>query len=207
MKRKLGPVAFILETTRAHQRMKKAISGLCLEGTPVYHSHSKKGYCVLAGVPQAGGTFNLHLYRHDAGEKEGEVKSLYNITLEQFDHYGYQYAELTSAKPPTLRFSKLPVPGREVDPEGRSRFACTRLKEWSNPWSEFKCYPQEICWMYLDESKDPDDDTEVSVGYPWNATPRHPSYPCRQLKWSTFVIQYHIFYDFHGLIDGPVSNL
>ena len=118
MKRKLGPVAFILETTRAHQRMKKAISGLCLEGTPVYHSHSKKGYCVLAGVPQAGGTVNLHLYRHDAGEKEGEVKSLYNITLEQFDHYGYQYAELTSAKPPTLRFSELPVTGRKLDPEG-----------------------------------------------------------------------------------------
>lgn len=206
MKRKLGPVAFILETTRAHQRMKKAISGLCLEGTPVYHSHSKKGYCVLAGVPQAGGTFNLHLYRHDAGEKEGEVKSLYNITLEQFDHYGYQYAELTSAKPPTLRFSELPVPGRKLDPEGNVVFACIRRKAWSDPQAGFKCCPQEICWMYLDEDTDPDDGM-VTVGYPWNSTPRHPSYPCRQLKWSTFVIQYHIFYDFHGLIDGPVSNL
>lgn len=206
MKRKLGPVAFILETTRAHQRMKKAISGLCLEGTPVYHSHSKKGYCVLAGVPQAGGTFNLHLYRHDAGEKEGEVKSLYNITLEQFDHYGYQYAELTSAKPPTLRFSELPVTGRKLDPEGNVVFACIRRKAWSDPQAGFKCCPQEICWMYLDEDTDPDDGM-VTVGYPWNSTPRHPSYPCRQLKWSTFVIQYHIFYDFHGLIDGPVSNL
>lgn len=206
MKRKLGPVAFILETTRAHQRMKKAISGLCLEGTPVYHSHSKKGYCVLAGVPQAGGTFNLRLYRHDAGEKEGEVKSLYNITLEQFDHYGYQYAELTSAKPPTLRFSELPVTGRKLDPEGNVVFACIRRKAWSDPQAGFKCCPQEICWMYLDEDTDPDDGM-VTVGYPWNSTPRHPSYPCRQLKWSTFVIQYHIFYDFHGLIDGPVSNL
>lgn len=206
MKRKLGPVAFILETTRAHQRMKKAISGLCLEGTPVYHSHSKKGYCVLAGVPQAGGTFDLHLYRHDAGEKEGEVKSLYNITLEQFDHYGYQYAELTSAKPPTLRFSELPVTGRKLDPEGNVVFACIRRKAWSDPQAGFKCCPQEICWMYLDEDTDPDDGM-VTVGYPWNSTPRHPSYPCRQLKWSTFVIQYHIFYDFHGLIDGPVSNL
>lgn len=206
MKRKLGPVAFILETTRAHQRMKKAISGLCLEGTPAYHSHSKKGYCVLAGVPQAGGTFNLHLYRHDAGEKEGEVKSLYNITLEQFDHYGYQYAELTSAKPPTLRFSELPVTGRKLDPEGNVVFACIRRKAWSDPQAGFKCCPQEICWMYLDEDTDPDGGM-VTVGYPWNSTPRHPSYPCRQLKWSTFVIQYHIFYDFHGLIDGPVSNL
>lgn len=206
MKRKLGPVAFILETTRAHQRMKKAISGLCLEGTPVYHSHSKKGYCVLAGVPQAGGTFSLHLYRHDAGEKEGEVKSLYNITLEQFDHYGYQYAELTSAKPPTIRFSELPVTGRKLDPEGNVVFACIRRKAWSDPQAGFKCCPQEICWMYLDEDTDPDDGM-VTVGYPWNSTPRHPSYPCRQLKWSTFVIQYHIFYDFHGLIDGPVSNL
>lgn len=206
MKRKLGPVAFILETTRAYQRMKKAISGLCLEGTPVYHSHSKKGYCVLAGVPQAGGTFNLYLYRHDAGEKEGEVKSLYNITLEQFDHYGYQYAELTSAKPPTLRFSELPVTGRKLDPEGNVVFACIRRKAWSDPQAGFKCCPQEICWMYLDEDTDPDDGM-VTVGYPWNSTPRHPSYPCRQLKWSTFVIQYHIFYDFHGLIDGPVSNL
>ena len=186
--------------------MKKAISGLCLEGTPVYHSHSKKGYCVLAGVPQAGGTFNLHLYRHDAGEKEGEVKSPYNITLEQFDHYGYQYAELTSAKPPTLRFSELPVTGRKLDPEGNVVFACIRRKAWSDPQAGFKCCPQEICWMYLDEDTDPDDGM-VTVGYPWNSTPRHPSYPCRQLKWSTFVIQYHIFYDFHGLIDGPVSNL
>lgn len=186
--------------------MKKAISGLCLEGTPVYHSHSKKGYCVLAGVPQARGTFNLHLYRHDAGEKEGEVKSLYNITLEQFDHYGYQYAELTSAKPPTLRFSELPVTGRKLDPEGNVVFACIRRKAWSDPQAGFKCRPQEICWMYLDEDTDPDDGM-VTVGYPWNSTPRHPSYPCRQLKWSTFVIQYHIFYDFHGLIDGPVSNL
>lgn len=183
--------------------MKKAVSGLCLEGTPVYHSHGKKGYCVLAGVPQAGGTFNLHPYRHDAGEKEGEVKSLYNITLEQFDRYGYRYAESTSAKPPTLRFSELPVTGREADPEGRSRFACTRLKEWSDPWSEFKCYPQEICRTYPDESKDPDDDTEVSVGYPWNATSRHPRYPFQRMKWSTFVIRYRIFYEFHGLIDGP----
>lgn len=186
--------------------MKKAISGLCLEGTPVYHSHSKKGYCVLAGVPQAGGTFNLHLYRHDAGEKEGEVKSLYNITLEQFDHYGYQYAELTSAKPPTLRFSELPVTGRKLDPEGNVVFACIRRKAWSDPQAGFKCCPQEICWMYLGEDTDPDGGM-VTVGYPWNSTPRHPSYPCRQLKWSTFVIQYHIFYDFHGLIDGPVSNL
>lgn len=183
--------------------MKKAISGLCLEGTPVYHSHSKKGYCVLAGVPQAGGTFNLHLYRHDAGEKEGEVKSLYNITLEQFDHYGYQYAELTSAKPPTLRFSELPVTGRKLDPEGNVVFACIRRKAWSDPQAGFKCCPQEICWMYLDESKDPDDDTEVSVGYPWNATSRHPRYPFQRMKWSTFVIQYRIFYEFHGLIDGP----
>lgn len=186
--------------------MKKDISGLCLEGTPVYHSHSKKGYCVLAGVPQAGGTFNLHLYRHDAGEKKGEVKSLYNITLGQFDHYGYQYAELTSAKPPTLRFSELPVTGRKLDPEGNVVFACIRRKAWSDPQAGFKCCPQEICWMYLDEDTDPDDGM-VTVGYPWNSTPRHPSYPCRQLKWSTFVIQYHIFYDFHGLIDGPVSNL
>lgn len=99
----------------------------------------------------------MHLYRYDTEKKGEEVKSLYNITPEQFDLYGYQYVELTSAKSPTISFSKLPVPGREVDPEGRSRFACTRLKEWSNPWSEFKCYPQEICWMYLDESKDPDD--------------------------------------------------
>lgn len=206
MKRKLGPVAFILETTRAYQRMKKAISGLCLEGTPVYHKRSKKGYCVLAGIPRIGGTFDLHLYRHDAGEKEGEVKSLYNITLEQFDHYGYQYAELTSAKPPTLRFSELPVTGRKLDPEGNVVFACIRRKAWSDPQAGFKCCPQEICWMYLDEDTDPDDGM-VTVGYPWNSTPRHPSYPCRQLKWSTFVIQYHIFYDFHGLIDGPVSNL
>lgn len=206
MKRKLGPVAFILETTRAYQRVRNTISSLCLEGTPVYHKRSKKGYCVLAGVPQAGGTFNLHLYRHDAGEKEGEVKSLYNITLEQFDHYGYQYAELTSAKPPTLRFSELPVTGRKLDPEGNVVFACIRRKAWSDPQAGFKCCPQEICWMYLDEDTDPDDGM-VTVGYPWNSTPRHPSYPCRQLKWSTFVIQYHIFYDFHGLIDGPVSNL
>ena len=140
------------------------------------------------------------------GEKEGEVKSLYNITLEQFDHYGYQYAELTSAKPPTLRFSELPVTGRKLDPEGNVVFACIRRKAWSDPQAGFKCCPQEICWMYLDEDTDPDDGM-VTVGYPWNSTPRHPSYPCRQLKWSTFVIQYHIFYDFHGLIDGPVSNL
>lgn len=196
MKRKLGPVAFILETARAHQRMKKAISGLCLEGAPVYHSHSKKGYCVLAGVPQAGGTSNLHLYRHDAGEKEGEVKSLYNITLEQFGHYGCQYAELASAKPPTLRFSELPVTGRKLDPEGNVVFACIRRKAWSDPQAGFKCCPQEICWMYLDEDTGPDDGM-ATVGYPWNSTP----------KWSTFVIQCHIFYGFHGLIDGPVSNL
>lgn len=206
MKRKLGPVAFILETTRAYQRIRNTISSLCLEGTPVYHKRSKKGYCVLAGIPRIGGTFDLHLYRHDAGEKEGEVKSLYNITLEQFDHYGYQYAELTSAKPPTLRFSELPVTGRKLDPEGNVVFACIRRKAWSDPQAGFKCCPQEICWMYLDEDTDPDDGM-VTVGYPWNSTPRHPSYPCRQLKWSTFVIQYHIFYDFHGLIDGPVSNL
>lgn len=206
MKRKLGPVAFILETTRAYQRVRNTISSLCLEGTPVYHKRSKKGYCVLAGIPRIGGTFDLHLYRHDAGEKEGEVKSLYNITLEQFDHYGYQYAELTSAKPPTLRFSELPVTGRKLDPEGNVVFACIRRKAWSDPQAGFKCCPQEICWMYLDEDTDPDDGM-VTVGYPWNSTPRHPSYPCRQLKWSTFVIQYHIFYDFHGLIDGPVSNL
>lgn len=186
--------------------MKKAVSGLCLEGTPVYHSHGKKGYCVLAGVPQAGGTFDLHLYRHDAGEKEGEVKSLYNITLEQFDRYGYQYAESTSAKPPTLRFSELPVTGRKLDPEGNVVFACIRRKAWSDPQAGFKCRPREICRMYLDEDTDPDDGT-VTVGYPWNSTPRHPGYPCRQPKRSTFVIQYHIFYDFHGLIDGPVSNL
>lgn len=186
--------------------MKKAISGLCLEGTPVYHSHSKKGYCVLAGIPRTGGTFDLHLYRYDTGKKGEEVKSLYNITLEQFDHYGYQYAELTSAKPPTLRFSELPVTGRKLDPEGNVVFACIRRKAWSDPRAGFNCCPQEICWMYLDEDTDPDDGM-VTVGYPWNSTPRHPSYPCRQLKWSTFVIQYHIFYDFHGLIDGPVSNL
>lgn len=206
MKRKLGPVAFILETTRAHQRMKKAISGLCLEGTPVYHSHSKKGYCVLAGIPRIGGTFDLHLYRYDTEKKGEEVKSLYNITLEQFDLYGYQYAELTSAKPPTLRFSELPVTGRKLDPEGNVVFACIRRKAWSDPRAGFNCCPQEICWMYLDEDTDPDDGM-VTVGYPWNSTPRHPSYPCRELKWSTFVIQYHIFYDFHGLLDGPVSNL
>lgn len=206
MKRKLGPVAFILETTRAHQRMKKAISGLCLEGTPVYHSHSKKGYCVLAGIPRIGGTFDLHLYRYDTEKKGEEGKSLYNITLEQFDHYGYQYAELTSAKPPTLRFSELPVTGRKLDPEGNVVFACIRRKAWSDPRAGFNCCPQEICWMYLDEDTDPDDGM-VTVGYPWNSTPRHPSYPCRELKWSTFVIQYHIFYDFHGLLDGPVSNL
>ena len=206
MKRKLGPVAFILETTRAYQRMKKAISGLCLEGTPVYHSHSKKGYCVLAGIPRIGGTFDLHLYRYDTEKKGEEVKSLYNITPEQFDHYGYQYAELASAKPPTLRFSELPVTGRKLGPEGNVVFACIRRKAWSDPRAGFNCCPQEICWMYLDEDTDPDDGM-VTVGYPWNSTPRHPSYPCRELKWSTFVIQYHIFYDFHGLLDGPVSNL
>lgn len=206
MKRKLGPVAFILETTRAYQRIKKVISGLCLEGTPVYHSHSKKGYCVLAGIPRIGGTFDLHLYRYDTEKKGEEVKSLYNITPEQFDHYGYQYAELTSAKPPTLRFSELPVTGRKLDPEGNVVFACIRRKAWSDPRAGFNCCPQEICWMYLDEDTDPDDGM-VTVGYPWNSTPRHPSYPCRELKWSTFVIQYHIFYDFHGLLDGPVSNL
>lgn len=203
MKRKLGPVASILETARAHQRMEKAISGLCLEGTPVYHKRSKKGYCALAGVPQAGGTSGLHLYRHDAGEKGGEAKSLYNITPGQFDHYGYQYAGLASAKPPTLRFSRLPVPGRGVGPEGRGRFACTRLKEWPNPWPGFKCYPQETCWMYLDGGKGPDDGTEVSAGYPWNATSRHPRYPSQRMEWPTFAIQYRIFYEFHGLIDGP----
>ena len=207
MKRKLGPVAFILETTRAYQRIRNTISSLCLEGTPVYHKRSKKGYCVLAGIPRIGGTFDLHLYRYDTEKKGEEVKSLYNITPEQFDHYGYQYAELTSAKPPTLRFSELPVTGRKLDPEGNVVFACIRRKAWSDPRAGFNCCPQEICWMYLDESKDPDDATEVTVGYPWNSTPRHPSYPCRELKWSTFVIQYHIFYDFHGLLDGPVSNL
>lgn len=206
MKRKLGPVAFILETTRAYQRIRNTISSLCLEGTPVYHKRSKKGYCVLAGIPRIGGTFDLHLYRYDTEKKGEEVKSLYNITPEQFDHYGYQYAELTSAKPPTLRFSELPVTGRKLDPEGNVVFACIRRKAWSDPQAGFKCCPQEICWMYLDEDTDPDDGM-VTVGYPWNSTPRHPSYPCRQLKWSTFVIQYHIFYDFHGLIDGPVSNL
>lgn len=206
MKRKLGPVAFILETTRAYQRMRNTISSLCLEGTPVYHKRSKKGYCVLAGIPRIGGTFDLHLYRYDTEKKGEEVKSLYNITLEQFDHYGYQYAELTSAKPPTLRFSELPVTGRKLDPEGNVVFACIRRKAWSDPQAGFNCCPQEICWMYLDEDTDPDDGM-VTVGYPWNSAPRHPSYPCRQLKWSTFVIQYHIFYDFHGLIDGPVSNL
>lgn len=206
MKRKLGPVAFILETTRAYQRMRNTISSLCLEGTPVYHKRSKKGYCVLAGIPRIGGTFDLHLYRYDTEKKGEEVKSLYNITPEQFDLYGYQYAELTSAKPPTLRFSELPVTGRKLDPEGNVVFACIRRKAWSDPQAGFKCCPQEICWMYLDEDTDPDDGM-VTVGYPWNSTPRHPSYPCRQLKWSTFVIQYHIFYDFHGLIDGPVSNL
>lgn len=206
MKRKLGPVAFILETTRAYQRIRNTISSLCLEGTPVYHKRSKKGYCVLAGIPRIGGTFDLHLYRYDTEKKGEEVKSLYNITPEQFDLYGYQYAELTSAKPPTLRFSELPVTGRKLDPEGNVVFACIRRKAWSDPQAGFKCCPQEICWMYLDEDTDPDDGM-VTVGYPWNSTPRHPSYPCRQLKWSTFVIQYHIFYDFHGLIDGPVSNL
>lgn len=203
MKRKLGPVAFILETARAYQRIRNTISSLCLEGTPVYHKRSKKGYCVLAGIPRIGGTFDLHLYRYDTGKKGEEVKSLYNITPEQFDLYGCQYVELASAKSPTISFSKLPVPGRKVDPEGRSRFACTRLKEWSNPWPEFKCYPQEICWMHLDGSKDPDDDTEVSAGYPWNAASRHPRYPFQRMKWSTFVIQYRIFYEFHDLIDGP----
>lgn len=206
MKRKLGPVAFILETTRAYQRVRNTISSLCLEGTPVYHKRSKKGYCVLAGIPRIGGTFDLHLYRYDTEKKGEEVKSLYNITPEQFDLYGYQYVELTSAKPPTLRFSELPVTGRKLDPEGNVVFACIRRKAWSDPQAGFKCCPQEICWMYLDEDTDPDDGM-VTVGYPWNSTPRHPSYPCRQLKWSTFVIQYHIFYDFHGLIDGPVSNL
>lgn len=206
MKRKLGPVAFILETTRAYQRIRNTISSLCLEGTPVYHKRSKKGYCVLAGIPRIGGTFDLHLYRYDTEKKGEEVKSLYNITPEQFDLYGYQYAELTSAKSPTLRFSELPVTGRKLDPEGNVVFACIRRKAWSDPQAGFKCCPQEICWMYLDEDTDPDDGM-VTVGYPWNSTPRHPSYPCRQLKWSTFVIQYHIFYDFHGLIDGPVSNL
>lgn len=206
MKRKLGPVAFILETTRAYQRIRNTISSLCLEGTPVYHKRSKKGYCVLAGIPRIGGTFDLHLYRYDTEKKGEEVKSLYNITPEQFDLYGYQYVELTSAKSPTLRFSGLPVTGRKLDPEGNVVFACIRRKAWSDPQAGFKCCPQEICWMYLDEDTDPDDGM-VTVGYPWNSTPRHPSYPCRQLKWSTFVIQYHIFYDFHGLIDGPVSNL
>ena len=206
MKRKLGPVAFILETTRAYQRIRNTISSLCLEGTPVYHKRSKKGYCVLAGIPRIGGTFDLHLYRYDTEKKGEEVKNLYNITPEQFDLYGYQYAELTSAKSPTLRFSELPVTGRKLDPEGNVVFACIRRKAWSDPQAGFKCCPQEICWMYLDEDTDPDDGM-VTVGYPWNSTPRHPSYPCRQLKWSTFVIQYHIFYDFHGLIDGPVSNL
>lgn len=206
MKRKLGPVAFILETTRAYQRIRNTISSLCLEGTPVYHKRSKKGYCVLAGIPRIGGTFDLHLYRYDTEKKGEEVKSLYNITLEQFDLYDYQYVELTSAKPPTLRFSELPVTGRKLDPEGNVVFACIRRKAWSDPQAGFKCCPQEICWMYLDEDTDPDGGM-VTVGYPWNSTPRHPSYPCRQLKWSTFVIQYHIFYDFHGLIDGPVSNL
>lgn len=206
MKRKLGPVAFILETTRAYQRIRNTISSLCLEGTPVYHKRSKKGYCVLAGIPRIGGTFDLHLYRYDTEKKGEEVKSLYNITPEQFDHYGYQYAELTSAKPPTLRFSELPVTGRKLDPEGNVVFACIRRKAWSDPRAGFNCCPQEICWMYLDEDTDPDDGM-VTVGYPWNSTPRHPSYPCRELKWSTFVIQYHIFYDFHGLLDGPVSNL
>ena len=172
MKRKPGPVAFILETTRAHQRMKKAISGLCPEGTPVYHSHSKKRLLRPCGYSaDRRGTFDLHLYRHDAGEKEGEAKSLYNITLEQFDHYGYQYAELTSAKPPTLRFSELPVTGRKPDPEGNVVFACIRRKAWSDPQAGFKCCPQEICWMYLDEDTDPDDGM-VTVGYPWNSTPR-----------------------------------
>ena len=33
--------------------------------------------------------------------------------------------------------------------------------------------PGNLLDVYLDESKDPDDDTEVSVGYPWNATSRH----------------------------------
>lgn len=60
--------------------------------------------------------------------------------------------------------------------------------------------------MYLDEGTGPDDGM-VTVGYPWNSTPRHPGYPCRQLEWPTSVIQYHIFYGFHGLIDGPVPNL
>lgn len=182
--------------------MRNTISSLCLEGTPVYHKRSKKGYCVLAGIPRIGGTFDLHLYRYDTEKKGEEVKSLYNITPEQFDLYGYQYVELTSAKPPTLRFSELPVTGRKLDPEGNVVFACIRRKAWSDPQAGFKCCPQEICWMYLDEDTDPDDGM-VTVGYPWNSTPRHPSYPCRQLKWSTFVIQYHIFYDFHGLIDGP----
>lgn len=186
--------------------MKKAVSGLCLEGTPVYHSHSKKGYCVLAGIPRIGGTFDLHPYRYDTEKKGEEVKSLYNITLEQFDRYGYRYAELTSAKPPTLRFSELPVTGRKLDPEGNVVFACIRRKAWSDPRAGFNCCPQEICRMYPDEDTDPDDGT-VTAGYPWNSTPRHPGYPCRELKRSAFVIRYHIFYDFHGLLDGPVSNL
>ena len=38
------------------------------------------------------------------------IPSLSKVPLEQFDHYGYQYAELTSAKPPTLRFSELAFP-------------------------------------------------------------------------------------------------
>lgn len=74
MKRKLGPVAFILETTRAYQRVRNTISSLCLEGTPVYHKRSKKGYCVLAGIPRIGGTFDLHLYRYDTEKKGKKLK-------------------------------------------------------------------------------------------------------------------------------------
>lgn len=199
----------MLETTRARQRMKKAVSGLCLEGAPVDHSHSKKGYCVLAGVPQAGGTFNLHLHRRDAGEKEGEVKSLCNITLEQFDHYGCQYAESTSAKPPTLRFSELPVAGRKLDPEGNAAFACIRRKARSDPQAGFKCRPPGNLPDASGRGHRPGRWNGNCGPSPRNSAPRHPSCPRRQLKWSAFVMQHRIFYDFRGLIDGPprVRNL
>lgn len=96
--------------------MKKAISGLCLEGTPVYHKRSKKGYCVLAGIPQIGGTFDLHLYRYDTEKKGEEVKSLYNITPEQFDLYGLPIRGIDLCKISNNKFFQAACPRKGSGP-------------------------------------------------------------------------------------------
>lgn len=196
MKRKLGPVASRVAQMLAAHRLTKNLSGLLVEGTPVYHLGSKKGYCVLNFRYHRGGKFDLTLYRCNCDDEEHEL--LRGITPEEFDCLGYRYAELSSARAPKIKSSEMPA--GLPDDTGRQAFACIELRVWTDPRTKLYCGNRKIRWARLYNMNDT---SRVAMDCPWNAFPK--AFDVSFMNYTTFTIQNEVFYDFHTLTDNQES--